>query len=227
MSREHVSKAEVLGHLGQDPEVGYTDKDVPFVRLSVATSERFTDRDGAIRERTDWHRATAWGPLAEQIARAHLTKGDRVVLAGTLRINSYTAHDLQHRVNEIEVETARKALAEDLPRNEARLVGVVREEPKTRRLENGAVLTTISMATKVMVNGKEREDWHSLVAWGKTAEAAARQIKVGHTLSVNGPVRHRSVTVEGGERQMSSIEISKFQVLDLQRQRGRGQGLSL
>jgi single-stranded DNA-binding protein len=193
----------------------------------VATSERFTDRDGVIRERTEWHRATAWGPVAEQLADGHLAKGDRVALAGTLRINSYTAHDLQHRVNEIEVDTARKAFANDLPRNEARLVGVVREEPKSRQLENGVVLTTISLATKVMVNGKEREDWHSLTAWGKTAAAAAREIKVGQTLTVNGPVRHRSVAVEGGERQMSSIEINKFQVLDLQRQRGRSQGLSL
>ena len=136
--------------------------------------------------------------------------------------------DLQHRVSEIEVDSARKAFADDIPRNEARLVGVVREDPKTRQLESGAVLTTISLATKVIVNGKEREDWHSLTAWGHTAEAAAREIKAGQTISVNGPVRHRSVAVEGGgERQMSSIEVNKFQVLDLQRQRTRGQGLSV
>jgi single-strand DNA-binding protein len=214
MSREHVSQADLVGHLGQKPELSRLEDGTPYIRLSLASSERYTDRSGEIRERTEWHRATAWGPIAEQLAAKNLDKGDSVTVTGTLRINSYTANGVQHRVSEIEIGEAQKNLENVPSRNESRLVGVVREEPKTKRLENGTALTTISLATKTLANGKEREDWHSITAWGKTAEAAAREIKVGDTLAVNGTLRHRSVPSENGERKLSAIEASKFQVLE-------------
>lgn len=228
MTREHVSRADLAGNLGQAPEIGHLENGTAFVRLTLATSERYTDRGGEIRERTEWHRATAWGPVAEQLAAKNLDKGDSVSISGTVRINSYAANGVQHRVNEIEIADAQKNIERVPPRNDTRLVGVVREEPKTKQLDNGVTLTTISLATKTVVNGKEREDWHSITAWGKTAEAAAREIKAGDTLSVNGPMRHRSVPGDNGlERKLSAIEIAKFQVLDRVHERRHAQGLTL
>lgn len=230
MNRQHISKAELVGHLGQAPDVGRLEDGTPFVRMTIATSERYTDKGGEIRERTEWHRATAWGPVADKLAGQGLDKGDSVTITGNLRINSYEANGVQHRINEIEVSDAQKNLDKAAPRNEMRLVGVVREEPKTRTLESGAVITTISLATKTTVHGKEREDWHSITAWAATAAAAAREIKAGDTLSVNGPLRHRSVPGENGnERKLSAIEVAKFQVLDRaqERRRSLGQGMSI
>jgi single stranded DNA-binding protein len=215
MTREHVSSADLVGHLGQTPELSKLEDGTPYIKLSLATSERYTDRSGDIRERTEWHRATAWGSVAEKLAAASLDKGDSVTVAGTVRINSYAANGVQHRVSEIEIREAQKNLESVPSRNESRLVGVVREEPKIKRLESGTILTTISLATKTIVNGKEREDWHSVTAWGKTAEAAAREVKVGDTVAINGPLRHRGVPGDNGqERKLSAIEISKFQVLE-------------
>jgi single stranded DNA-binding protein len=215
MTREHVSNADLVGHLGQKPELSKLEDGTPYIKLSLATSERYTDRSGDIRERTEWHRATAWGPVAEKLAATNLDKGDSVTIAGTLRINSYAANGVQHRVSEIEIREAQKNLENVPSRNESRLVGVVREEPKVKHLESGTTLTTISLATKTIVNGKEREDWHSITAWGKTAEAAAREVNVGDTVAINGPLRHRSVPGENGqERKLSAIETSKFQVLE-------------
>jgi single-strand DNA-binding protein len=215
MNREHVSRADIVGNLGQKPEKGTLEDGTPFMRFTIATSERFTDSAGAIRERTEWHRATAWGPVAEQLAAKDFEQGDSVAVSGNVHIRSYTANGVQHRISEIEVSQADKNLDRAPSRNDSRLVGVVREEPKTKRLESGVTLTTLSLATKTMVNGKEREDWHSITAWGKTGEAAARDITAGDVVSINGPQRTRAVPGENGvERKLSAVEVSKFQVLE-------------
>jgi single-strand DNA-binding protein len=228
MNHEHVSRTELSGHLGQKPELKRLEDGTPYVRFSLATSDRYTTASGDIRVRTEWHQATAWGTTAESLAAENLKKGDAVTAVGYLRINSYTANNVRHRVTEIEICGLAKGLEKSHARNAAFLVGVVREEPNTKTLENGTVLTTVSLATKTVVNGKEREDWHSITAWGKTAEAAAREIKAGDTLSVNGPLRHRSVPGENGlERKLSAVEIAKFQVLDRALERPRAQGISL
>jgi single-strand DNA-binding protein len=228
MSREHVSRADIVGNLGQKPEMGTLEDGTPFMRFTIATSERFTDGAGAIRERTEWHRATAWGPVAQQLANKNFEQGDSVAVSGTVHIRSYTANGVQHRVNEIEISQADKNLDRAPSRNDSRLVGVVREEPKTKRLDSGVTLTTLSLATKTMVNGKEREDWHSVTAWGKTGEAAARELKAGDTVSINGPQRTRAVPGENGaERKLSAIEVAKFQVLDRSQERRRSQGIAL
>jgi single-strand DNA-binding protein len=213
MNREHVNTAEIVGRLGQDPELKRTEDGTPYVKLSIATSERFTDRGGGIREKTEWHNATAWGKAAEEIA-GDFKKGESIALSGALRINSYEKDGVKNRITEITVDQARKNLDNALSRNESRLVGVVREDAKTREVGDGKTMTVVSVATKTMVNGREREDWHSVTAWGKTAEAA-RDIKAGDTIAVNGSLRHRSIAGEDGkERKVSAIECQKFQVLE-------------
>jgi single-stranded DNA-binding protein len=82
-------------------------------------------------------------------------------------------------------------------------------------------MTVLSIATTTMANGKEREDWHSVTLWGKTAEAA-RDIKAGDSISVNGSIRHRSVPgPEGQERKLSAIDCRQFQVLERAVDRGQ------
>jgi single-strand DNA-binding protein len=211
-SREHVNTVEMVGRLGQGPELKRSEDNTPYVRLSIATSERFTDRGGEIRERTEWHNGVAWGKAAEDIAQ-DFKKGDSVALSGSLRINSYEKDGAKNRVTEINVAEGKKNLDNAPSKNETRLVGVVREEPKSRDLSDGRAMTTLSVATRSVVNGREREDWHSVTLWGKTAEAA-REIKAGDTIAINGALRHRTIGDEGKERKLSAIECQKFQVLE-------------
>jgi single-strand DNA-binding protein len=217
-NREHVNTAELVGRLGQVPELKHTEDNTPYVRLSIATSERFTDKGGEIRERTEWHNGVAWGKAAEDIAQ-EFKKGDSVALSGSLRINSYEKDGTKNRVTEINVAEAKKNLDNAPSKNETRVVGVVREEPKARDLSDGRAMTTLSVATKSVVNGREREDWHSVTLWGKTAEAA-REIKAGDTIAINGSLRHRTIGEEGKERKLSAIECQKFQVLERARDLG-------
>jgi single-strand DNA-binding protein len=212
MNREHVSTAELVGRLGQKPELKLLENGTPYVQLSVATSERYTDRTGAIKEKTEWHRGVAWGEVAETIAKS-FDKGDSVVLSGAMRINSYEHDGTKDRTTDIHVASLSKNTTNEPSKNEVRLVGVVREDAKAKTLENGTAMTMVSVETKTLVNGKERNDWHSITMWQKTAEAA-RDIKAGDVVAINGSLRHRSVTTDGQERKLSAIDGRQFQVLE-------------
>lgn len=83
-----VNKVIVLGRLGADPEVKNVSANSTVARLSVATSENWTDRDGQKQERTEWHRVVVWGKLAELCGK-YLTKGRQVYIEGRLQTRSW------------------------------------------------------------------------------------------------------------------------------------------
>ena len=78
-----VNKAIIVGNLGADPELRSTQGGQAVCNLSIATSEKFNDRDGNRQERTEWHRVTLWGKLAE-IAGQYLRKGAKVYIEGRI-----------------------------------------------------------------------------------------------------------------------------------------------
>ena len=84
-----VNKAIIVGHLGKDPETRYTQSGDAVVNFSVATSEHWKDKNGEKQERTEWHRITIFGKLAE-IAGEYLKKGKLVYLEGKIQTRKYT-----------------------------------------------------------------------------------------------------------------------------------------
>jgi single-strand DNA-binding protein len=84
-----VNKVIIVGNVGRDPEVRYTQSGRAVASFSVATSERFQDKDGQNQERTEWHRVVAWGRLAE-ICGEYLRKGKQVYIEGRLQTDEYT-----------------------------------------------------------------------------------------------------------------------------------------
>lgn len=93
MSRS-VNKAILIGNLGQDPDVRTTAGGARVANLSVATSRRWTGRDGQEQEKTEWHRVVAWnggdrGPKLADVAERYLKKGDKVYVEGEIEYRSY------------------------------------------------------------------------------------------------------------------------------------------
>lgn len=105
-----VNKVILIGNVGADPEVRYVDKadrnnnnKVASVRL--ATSERYKDREGNIKEQTEWHNLVCWGKTAEVIEK-YVHKGTPIYVEGSLRSRSYSAKDGQTRyVTEVRVDS--------------------------------------------------------------------------------------------------------------------------
>jgi single-strand DNA-binding protein len=83
-----VNKVILIGNLGKDPEVRYTPQGTAVATLTLATNERFKDKDGNWQDRTEWHRVVAWQRLAE-IAGEYLKKGRSVYIEGKLQTRSW------------------------------------------------------------------------------------------------------------------------------------------
>lgn len=82
-----VNKVIIVGRLGTDPEVKQVGEST-LARLSVATSEKWKDKEGQTQEKTEWHRVNAWGKLGE-ICGKHLAKGRQVYIEGSLQTRSW------------------------------------------------------------------------------------------------------------------------------------------
>jgi single-strand DNA-binding protein len=87
-----VNKVIVIGNLGANPNIRALPSGQNVANFSLATTERFTDRNGGKQERTDWHRIVAFGRLADTCDR-FLSKGRRVYVEGRLTTRQYEAKD--------------------------------------------------------------------------------------------------------------------------------------
>lgn len=92
-----INKAILVGNLGRDPEMRYTQSGQPVANFSVATSERWTDRNSnERREQTEWHNVVCFSRLAE-ICGEYLHKGSKVYIEGRLQTRSWEGQDGQTR----------------------------------------------------------------------------------------------------------------------------------
>jgi len=87
-----VNKVILIGNLGKDPEIRYTQGGEPIANFSLATNESWTDKSGQKQERTEWHRVEVFGKPA-QVARDYLSKGRQVYLEGSIRYDEWTDKD--------------------------------------------------------------------------------------------------------------------------------------
>ena len=87
-----VNKVILVGNLGNDPEVKYTQGGMAITTLSVATTSVRKDKDGNQQEKTEWHRVKLFGKLGE-IAGEYLKKGRQVYIEGSIRYDKFTGAD--------------------------------------------------------------------------------------------------------------------------------------
>ena len=91
-----VNRVILVGNLGRDPELRYTAGGQPVTSFSVATNERWNDREGKPQERTEWHRIVVWGKQAENCAN-YLQKGRTVYIEGRLQTREWEDKEGQKR----------------------------------------------------------------------------------------------------------------------------------
>ena len=86
------NKVQLIGNLGNAPEVRNTESGKKLVRFSIATNESYRNSKGEKITETQWHNLIAWGKVAE-IAEKYLIKGTEVAIEGKLMNNNYTDKD--------------------------------------------------------------------------------------------------------------------------------------
>ena len=95
-----VNKVILVGNLGNDPDVKYTQGGMAITTLSVATTSVRKDREGNQQEKTEWHRVKLFGKLGE-IAGEYLKKGRSVYIEGRLEYGSYEKDGVKHYTTDI------------------------------------------------------------------------------------------------------------------------------
>ena len=84
----NLNKVMLIGRLGKDPEIRYTQTGSAVANFSLATNEYWTDAQGQRQERTEWHNIVAWNKLAD-LAQNYLKQGNQVYLEGRLQTRSW------------------------------------------------------------------------------------------------------------------------------------------
>lgn len=87
-----VNKAIIIGTLGKDPELRYTTGGTPVWTFSVATNERYNDKDGQRQDKVEWHNIVVWSKLAE-LCNQYLKKGKSVYVEGRITTRSWDDKD--------------------------------------------------------------------------------------------------------------------------------------
>ena len=96
-----LNRAQLIGHLGKDPEIRYTTDGSPVASFSLATGETWTDKNGTRQERTEWHNIVAFSKLAD-ICKQYLAKGRQVYIEGRIQTREYTDREgIKRRATEI------------------------------------------------------------------------------------------------------------------------------
>lgn len=99
-----VNRVILIGNLGRDPELRYLTSGEAVATLSIATTDKFKDRNGEVQEVTEWHRVGFFGRTAE-VCGQYLKKGAQVYVEGSIRTRKYTDKDGAERyVTEIRGE---------------------------------------------------------------------------------------------------------------------------
>ena len=96
MTSKGINKVILVGNLGKDPEVRYTPNGKAVANLALATSESWKDQQGQVQEKTEWHRVSIFGKLAE-IAGEYLKKGSQVYIEGKLQTSKWKDQQGQDR----------------------------------------------------------------------------------------------------------------------------------
>ena len=100
-----LNKVLLIGNVGKDPEVRHLQGGASVATITLATSERYRDRNGEMRELTEWHTIIAWRQLAD-LAENFIRKGSQIYVEGRIRSRSWDDQNGQKRyVTEIQADT--------------------------------------------------------------------------------------------------------------------------
>jgi single-strand DNA-binding protein len=84
-----LNKVQLIGNLGKDPEIRYTNDNKAIANLTIATTESWNSKDGGRQDKTEWHRVVVFGKLAEVIEK-YCKKGDKLYFEGKLQTRQWT-----------------------------------------------------------------------------------------------------------------------------------------
>jgi len=93
-----LNRVMLIGNIGSDAEVRQTDSGASVANFSIATNEKWKDKEGQLQERTEWHKVALWGKVVEAIAQ-YLVKGKQVYVEGSIQSKKWKDRDGNDRTS--------------------------------------------------------------------------------------------------------------------------------
>lgn len=95
------NRADLIGHVGNDPEIKTTQGGDKLATFRLATTERWKNGDGLKEERTEWHQITVWAPHLVDLCSKYIRKGSTLSVVGTIRTETYEKEGQKHYATKI------------------------------------------------------------------------------------------------------------------------------
>jgi single-strand DNA-binding protein len=90
------NKVQLIGHVGQEPEIKTLEGGKKVANITLATNENYTNYKGEKVEQTEWHRVTAWGKIADIIEK-YVSKGKEIAIEGKITYRNYDSKNGEKR----------------------------------------------------------------------------------------------------------------------------------
>jgi len=84
-----LNQVQIIGRVGNDPDIKELDNGITIAKFSVATTEKWKDKSGETKEHTEWHKVVIFGRLSD-VVKNYVSKGSLLYLSGKLKTNKYT-----------------------------------------------------------------------------------------------------------------------------------------
>ena len=208
-----MNKAIIIGRLGKEANFR-SGGEQSACRFMLVVNESWKNKNGEQKEHTEWINVMAVGPVADQMKAA--PKGALVIVQGASHTGTYEKEgepiyyfEIQAKKIGIVKEVAHTKIT-DLDQNEVSLIGRLGQDPMTPTEE----ITHFSLACNEYLRGEEIVQWINVATFNGLAENAAKYLKKGRLVYVEGRVRTRKYDKDGQTRYATGIVAHRWQALD-------------
>lgn len=216
-----LNRAQIIGHLTQDPEIRQTPTGQSVGDLNIVSKSTFVNASGQSQTGASYHNIVVWRGLAD-ICDKYLKKGSQVYISGRIQTDDWEDQEGQKRYKTrvvademilLDPRTAHAPLSEGSQvaggLNQSEIIGNVTKDPELRQTPNGAQVCSFGVATNFAWKSRtgeqqERTEFHNVVAWGDLAQSLAESVKKGRKVYIVGRLQTRSWETPDGQKKYTT-----------------------
>jgi len=219
-----LNRAQLIGHLTEDPQIRQTPSGQTVGDLNVVTKASFATGGGHTQLSSSYHNVVVWRGLAD-IAQRFLRKGSQVYISGRIQTDEwedqqsgqkrYKTRITADEMILLDPKTPNAPVAEGAlvggALNQAEVIGNVTRDPELRQTPNGNSVVSFGIATNFAWKDRagenqEKTEFHNIVAWDDLAKAINENFRKGRKVYIRGRLQTRSwETTDGAKRYTTEI----------------------
>lgn len=222
-----LNRAQIIGHLTEDPQVRQTPSGQTVGDLNVVTKAAFATGSGQSQISSSYHNVVVWRGLAD-IASRFLKKGSQVFISGRIQTDEWedqgsgqkryktriTADEMILLDPKIPNSVVAEGSAVGGALNQAEVIGNVTRDPELRQTPNGNSVVSFGVATNFTWKDRagesqEKTEFHNIVAWDELAKAINENFKKGRKVYIRGRLQTRSWETPDGTKRYTTEVIAE------------------